>query len=351
MEMFTISLPSYDFSLSFDYMRFTQRFPDSFITRALDLTHETDISLSNSIITPEVLRLLQQILSTGEYPYVPDIHHQIRTALDYLIIDLPDIIFYPQYQQLLNEYPEFVSQEELDNPDNYQTLLHIARELQFPELATYLFDHTNPDDYKLDDWLEFQNLILPLPTPVNIQIAIMILQRRNITSYLEDSNNSPGWILDDKSPDLLQAYVKVNPNLINEFDIVDRIINQMMYNPNDYSDYLKMLLSIGSFLDPTTYEGMLYNLFMASYNGDISSLKQLLEKIYLIAPLSLSAYGPLLVFNALIQHHYDIANYLIQWLDENVIPDTDTHNGTTGGGLTSLFDSIYLIPIGLHLKD
>ena len=70
METFTVSLPRYDITIPFDYMAFTKKFPDSLITLALQ-SGESDVPLDNPLVTPQVLNLLQEILTTGKYPYVP----------------------------------------------------------------------------------------------------------------------------------------------------------------------------------------------------------------------------------------------------------------------------------------
>ncbi len=70
-DIFIVTLPQYNISIPFDYTQFIEKFPDSLITRTLDLTHEKDIPLDNPLVTPEVLQVLSRILTTGKYPYVP----------------------------------------------------------------------------------------------------------------------------------------------------------------------------------------------------------------------------------------------------------------------------------------
>ena len=78
----------------------------------------------------------------------------MKKALDYLGIDLPDVVYNPKYQQILRDYPDI----DLDNLEgsNYQRLLTIAEQSQFPELAQYLFSHTNPVAHQDEDYKEFQ---------------------------------------------------------------------------------------------------------------------------------------------------------------------------------------------------
>lgn len=45
MDTFTVILPRYNFSQPFDYTAFIAKFPDSFITRTLDLSGEKNIPL------------------------------------------------------------------------------------------------------------------------------------------------------------------------------------------------------------------------------------------------------------------------------------------------------------------
>ena len=364
MSTFTVTLPEYKFSLSFDEKRFTQRFPDSLITRTLDLTHEADIPINNLIVIPEVLQLLSQILTTEDYPYINAPDKSIRRALDYLGIDLPDPIYYPQFQQIINTEPDFVLQRILDDPNvHYQFILRNAQEFQFPELAKYLFDHTNPNDkfYQIIDYQTFSHLVSPLPaTPISIQIAIMILERRNIASRLEDNANIPQWILEDKSPDLLQAYVKVNPNLINEFRIVDWILSDIRDYPDYYVDYVNMLLAIAPYV--SGYQADLYNTFISTYNGDMETLSK-----YDVSD------NPLLFVTALFRHHYAVAIYIFdeekKYLDE-IAPYTEisyyesaekwfnsvitiylSHpNWVTWKGLSIILDSLNILPVDLQNK-
>lgn len=313
MDTFTITLLGYDdYSLSFDYTSFIEKFPDSLITRALDLSHEKDIPIDNPIVTPEVLQVLSQIITTGTYPYTPI---EYERALDYLNIDLPNPIYNPKYRDVLTSYPN-INLDNLDSP-NYSILLNVALEFQFQELAEYIFAHTNPNEHQQEDYTLFQTVLNSQLTPILTQIGVMILENRNILSLLqgETLESGPGWyqkprslisILKIPSPDLLKAYVKLNPFVIREYGIISTILDEIIEYPENYIKYAKMLFEIDQYTSRIGAEGNLINLFMASYHGDPHILRYLSRSedniIYL---------GPVVAYTALITRHYETAQFII----------------------------------------
>ncbi len=86
-KTFTVTLPRYDYTGTFDYDRFLHRYPNSLIALALQ-SGENVIELENPRVTPQVLRLLSTVLDTDHYPYISD--PTVKVALDYL--DEPTLV-------------------------------------------------------------------------------------------------------------------------------------------------------------------------------------------------------------------------------------------------------------------
>ena len=264
MTTFTVVLSSHNTSLSFNQEEFTQKFPDSLITRTLELTHESIVPISNPIVTLESLELLKNILKTSHYPYIPDIMgSSIRKSLDYLGIDVPNVIYYPQYKQLLDEYYGIFTM--LDNPkDYYKEFYEMARKHNFPQWISYLFDHTNPTEHKEVDYDEFVWML----NDNYVELLILILRRRDIESYFIPANEAISIsIIHTRSPELIKAYVSTNPKIIKNNYVVRRILSGMLYDPLHYKGYLQELEAITPYIPHSCEEHDLYNLFMVSYSG------------------------------------------------------------------------------------
>ena len=134
MNTFTVFLSQHNVSFPFDHAKFIEKFPDSLLTRTLELTHDTQIELDHLLATSEVLQFLSQIQATGHYPYVPI---EYKKSFDYLAIDLPDPIYDLKFQEILAQYPD-IDLDNLKDP-NYSALLNIAIAFEFPGLAEYVF--------------------------------------------------------------------------------------------------------------------------------------------------------------------------------------------------------------------
>lgn len=334
MDTFTVILPKYDFKIQFDYTSFIKTHPDSLITRALDQTGERNISIDNSIVTPYILQLLESILSTQKYPYIPEIK-----PLDYLGIDLPKLIYNHKYKQILSKYPEFALQVDMTQLDKeYRQLLDIAVGYQadddnitwseaVPELAQYIFNNTNPTEHRDDDCKELMNILssgnlFDNLSPELTQIAVMLLRDRDLHPVLKESPStglSNGeWvcnrICDKRSPELIEAYVSIHPESIDKFSIVGALISSIGCNALNYEANVDMINRIEPYIGADNEEFPLYLIFQASSRGNIDELKQLLPNLihYVTSPI-----GNPLLYTALVNRHYDVAKLLIDLEEQN----------------------------------
>lgn len=313
MDTFVVYLPRYGYSQSFDYTTFIEKFPDSVITRALDLTHEKTIPLENVSVTPDILNILSQILTT-QYPYVPP---EYKKAMDYLGIDLPDPVYNPKYQEVLAKYHNF----DLDALEgkNYSTLLDIAKETEFPELAQYVFSHTSPSDHSDEDYKFFQSLIesysayLRSFPPAYDQMGVMLLKNRNIFPLIQNEvlvyGRPPSLqhILDNRVANMLGAYVELQPGAIETYSLMDDILTGIKLQPEFYLEYIAMLLKIAPYISGSGFQSLLYGITTASYNGNLGEVKGYLGELGNLVDDFSSA----LTATALYRKHYDISQLII----------------------------------------
>lgn len=126
--------------------------PDSLFTRTLDLTGEKEIPLDSPMVTPGILRLLQYISNTGDIPYISD--PNIKRVLDYLGIDLPEVVYTPGYERFKQIYPNITT---IDWNKEYKHILAMAVQTETPLLAQYLFNHTSPEVHQADEFQSIQS--------------------------------------------------------------------------------------------------------------------------------------------------------------------------------------------------
>lgn len=172
MSEFTVYLPRYNYRIIYNYDDFTQSYPNSLITLALQ-SGENEIPIENPLVTPEILQLLQDVMTTDQYPYISNLN--VMKILDYLGIDFPKAVYDSRYETLLNTYPN------LDWNNKYFRILQYAIDNNFPELASYLFSMTDPDKHKDDDSALLNFIIFMqsgLASPEKEEIGVMLLQER-----------------------------------------------------------------------------------------------------------------------------------------------------------------------------
>lgn len=273
METFTISLPNYDFALPFNRESFIRMFPDSVITRTLELTKENDIPLINPLITPRILLPLQLISNTGYIPPLYESADMFQRALDYLGIDLPEVVYDINYPIFLRIYPNITT---LDWNREYKSILAMAVQTGTPTLALYLFNHTDAKTHVQDDYDQFIELIQKSEmTPEDAEIAIMILRKRMIGEYLRTGltpsgiipvgltfpNSTPkDLILEQGIPDLYIAYLETTNKSVTSDDMY-ALIEDIPRHPDSFEGYNYMIDYITLQLSPTSRRIRLFQQF------------------------------------------------------------------------------------------
>lgn len=317
VERFTITLPRYGYRQDYNTSAFISRFSNSVITAALQ-SRESVIQLVNPDVTPQVLQLLGVLLNTGRYPYVPS---SFIKPLDYLGIDLPPIVYNPKYLEVLNKYPGF----DLNHLEpNYLNVLEIARNMQFPGLAAYLFRTTNPIPHTETDYKFFTALIelKDQLSTTDSDIAVMLLKDRNVRELLRNGGYPGAGYLSERiityrMISILQAYLQVAPPesyaevLIS--DILENILQQTAYT----NEFLTMIQIAKEYVtEDETYELTLIQLVRDIVSGDINEIKGHIPDDI---PLDIGVDIPALLYLALVKGHYDIAYLLFEELSSSVL--------------------------------
>src|SRR5438874_2624551 len=127
----------------FSKSKFQEYFPDSFISRALQLDPETEeITLSNSGVSDtkvmeDALNYLDGICH-GAYPYISKV--DLSSAGKYLLIQLLEIVSHPKYDDFLS----FTYRSNIVNTNlHYETILIHGLVHDFPEVISYLWERCN----------------------------------------------------------------------------------------------------------------------------------------------------------------------------------------------------------------
>lgn len=227
-------------------------FPNSLITRTLDLTHESDIPIENPQVTPAVLELLEYILASEEYPYISDL--SVKKALDYLGIDLPEFVYDPRYESLIMDHPQInVFGRDLDEQVVYNEFLRWATTYNFPPLAKYLIQHTDQRMHLLDNaQYVLSELNKPLHSDTAEDIMLMLLNYINL---------NPGGIQSMIELATVQGYVQFLQVLLAKVNakqqlyepdpnqIVD-IITGLPRDLEHYPAYVAMIEYLGGYIPP-----------------------------------------------------------------------------------------------------
>lgn len=366
MSTFTVSLPQYGAKESFDTERFIQLFPNSVIALALQ-SGENDVPLENSLVTPSILELLQEIVTTGRYRYISDPSRQIRRALDYLNIDLPEPIFDPKYEQFQERLPLF----NLNDFTDYAHYLGVAVREKFPELAKYLFAHTEP---RAEDFLSFRSTLKSLQiSPDEVSILLMILRTRDIVPRINryaETFQEKLWdqIIQAGEPDLFEEYIQAFPESPEKFNLVTKLLNRMRNSPYNYIRNFDLLSKVGPYLaTPRQLEeresvsmdqGPLYDLIRASATGDSKLVDNLLTNN--INEEDINDLGSVVAYTALIQGHYTLAWRIfeqeVKYIQDNydkTVDDEDEVSGEIRLWVGYIVDMVlahpeWLTPRGIH---
>lgn len=299
-QVMTITLPKYEnFSESYDLTEFANVFPDSFIVA--DAMSNPDITIENPLVTPEVLDILQYILTQRDYPYIP---MRIKTALEYLQVQVPSIVYDPRYDSFRKEYPNLHLLDQDDLEANYLLILQEARDLHFPELAMYLLDHlVNPEDqYQLFN--DILRVFPPVHSETDEQIALAILQANPVflsSGGFIDQAVRKGYL------NLVKYLLEQDPKYIPRLRDIRSLITNIGWDPVHFNEYATMIRFTDSYYPRVSSYDInksLINLFNNIYGGQSRGLTKLLRTV---APhLSVEKYRGLL-WSAVITGH--ISNF------------------------------------------
>lgn len=149
MSLFTVTLvrpfASHNYSHVFDQEEFIREFPGSLFELVLSNTPDNIIPIDQPMVTPEVLQLLSTILAMRDYPYIPD---SMKKPLDYLGIDIPNVVYDPKYDHFRTAHPLFNLKTGLSNA--YGEILTNG----FPELLRHLLGSTESRDEDEFKWVQ-----------------------------------------------------------------------------------------------------------------------------------------------------------------------------------------------------
>ena len=318
-----VALPEYKYTQMYDLEAFMSMFPDSLITRTYEVTHDTTIPIDNPLVTPDILRLLDEIIRTKDYPYV-DIPNAKR-ALDYLGIDLPDVVYNSKYQDFRKRYP-YITLDNIDKIHNYYQSLTTAREMQFPELAQYLLQHSNPDEHIEANSQVFLDIINTKDVnPSFIDIASMIMNLPSIQNKIreeyqeqvdyrdiKDINDIVDTIVDQGYSKMLQAYLNalLDPSSYLIDNLMLRVIDNIIINPSHFADYIQMLISLSPYLSNPEIQlrsRYLYQAFSDVYSGDVKSATKSLSNL----GRDIDIIGSSLLYTAVVRNNPQMFNLII----------------------------------------
>lgn len=335
MTSFTVTVcnQSSCYRQEFDRDAFTSMFPNSLITATLELCGqvggatcrmdessigENDVPLENPSVTPEVLALLNELSLTRKYSAVDA---RYKKALDYLGIDLPEPVYYPQYAKILGDLPDF----DVNDFKNYAAYFQLARDYRFPELASYLFSQTDPFKYKQQDNIAFTALANELKTHPETslsRILILLLTKRKIIGAPRPDDRPLAYtVVDTLDPELFTAYLKLVPGAPETYAIVSHIVTQMIRDPENYLRYYAQLMVLGPYLASSSrvalpvdelldltgmLQGPIYDLIRAASTGDVKTVNKLFDPTGALKELDLE-FGPVAAYTALITRHYALA--------------------------------------------
>lgn len=274
--MITINLTNPPFSITYDEKAFLDRFPGSLISNTVDLTGENVVDLSHPDVTPTHLQILQDILNNE---VLPQLNPNLQKGFNYLGIDIPEIMFTPEYTQFF-VYPNInlLDLRQLDR--RYSQLMLYALEFgrdDYPFIR-YLFHHTDPDRHSEQDFQAFTSFKLVYIWSENVhRILLALLRDRNVISFIKERLPRPNDIgLADivglGYPDVLRLYVEglSIPSEVVGGDL-GKLIEAITYDPEHFPQYIQAIVD---FIRHYPVNPEMYNLFRAMYTGDISLISK-----------------------------------------------------------------------------
>lgn len=304
---FSVSLPGHHFQVEYDYEKFTKEFPNSLITKALELCPgEKVVPLDNPVLTPTVFHVLEDILNTNTYSYVE--WTQIQKQLDYLGIDLPEFVYSPVYRKFIRDYPINVRKSE-DLNKHYEQLLNLAAYNELLSLVDYMFEHTRSEDHTTTDANMFNHLVgMAKPSVFAEELAKRIFSTRHIAhrDYLP-------YIIRKGYLSLYQIYEakhgKGNPSAS-----VGHLLANIVDYPEDFYIYATALLYIIEDPDPHKDYPEICRMFKGVYNGDMG----LDIRIQHLNPHYNQTIACGLLWTAVLRRHSEVYTYLLTRWKDNV---------------------------------
>lgn len=307
-------LSKYNYRVKYDSSEFALVFPESLITAALQ-SNEEEIPLDNPLVTPATLDVLSQILETKKYTYISD--PLMKKRLDYLGIDVPEMVYDPKYVEFTRAFPD-VEWDHIDSnyPDGdikyvifgmYSDILDYVIKHEYWTLAQHLFNHTNPQLHLRADGF-FVNGIVDLgsPTPARTSMILTVLKTRGIVKdYFSMVGVAVSGYLE-----VMKYIHETWPSVgINYIDLTVKNIARHMDN---FSYIVPTLEYIRSLIpNPAIIEGDIeslktYRIFMDVYTGNEEDLPIALEDVARTFYGNIDSIATSLLFTAILTDHANL---------------------------------------------
>lgn len=179
---FTVQLDTYSRGFQFNREKWCQYFPDSLITRELELTGTNEIHIKNPCVTVEIMNYLHTLLQCDTTPQLPiPGQRELLLAGNYLNLDFLDVMGSSDYQSFISHYQP---QQLLDGKE----LARIYPELldgHYPAMIKYAIPRVPMDLHHyhevtfirsvLRDDLELVKVLLPHVNPMTANVPGNIL--------------------------------------------------------------------------------------------------------------------------------------------------------------------------------
>lgn len=254
--MFTVYLGVYGYGLNFDQEVFTKTYPESVITLALQSGEET-ITLTNPIVTPEILQLLKSYMKTQNYPWIDEKSKDafIR-AIDYLSIDpFPEFMYSPEYKRYTQGTGKWINALTVDT--EYTQLI-----TTYPELAAGICQWTDKDVHREEDTKIFDRILQEDPSVVNEQVGLALMECHHFRSQ---NGNVTGLLINHGYVEMLKLHGTVELHT-NHY----RAILGIHMHPDRYAKYVAILAYLRSLREMDLYHMKIFDNVTEGKNEDLS---------------------------------------------------------------------------------
>jgi hypothetical protein len=176
MTEVAVILPLYATEIKLPKVALLELFPESILAQTAQEFGDT-FEITNPIVTPQALVLIQQILLTGDLPLQPpeDVYSMLA-AFDYLNMPQLNVLtdpFYPLFRQTRPQLNLLQIKSQLVNPDVYRALLLDTVAGPGPILTQYIVENA-PVDAKIQDITE--SLFVHAASIGNAEVVEVLLQ-------------------------------------------------------------------------------------------------------------------------------------------------------------------------------